>query len=214
MWIGIGAALLYGWYRAAAVGAWLAVGFESLFTALALWGDPRYRLALDLAAWPLLLATVAAAGLTVIAVRRQGLERFTRPGWILLAVTAAVTALSAGVAVLLGEDYGSSDNGFGDLFAISTRVDDTVALLTRLAVLVLALAVPLGVDRPVRGRVYPLLLAGIVAAVAIQVGLPLPLGTSSLHPADRLSEVAALVLGPVAILGVGFALNRRAQSLR
>jgi hypothetical protein len=215
LWIGIAAALLYGWYRAAAIAAWLAVGFEAVYTTTALWGDPRYRVAFDLAAWPLLLAAAAAAGITVIAIRRTGLELFTRPGWIMLAVAAAVTALSAAVPPLLGEDYGSPDDNFGDLFAISTQVDDTIAVLTRAAVLLLALAVPLGVHRGVRGRVYTLLLAGIAAALAIQFGLPLPLGTSSLHPADRRSEAVALVLGPVLVLAVGVVLNRRrSQSVR
>jgi hypothetical protein len=215
LWIGIAAALLYGWYCAAAIGAWLAVGFEAVYTATALWGDPRYRVAFDLAAWPLLLAAAAAAGITVLAIRRGGLELFTRPGWITLSVAAAVTSLSAAVPPLLGEDYGSPDDGFGDLFAISTQVDDTIAVLTRAAVLLLALAVPLGVHRGVRGRVYTLLLAGIAAALAIQIGLPLPLGTSSLRPADRLSEAVALVLGPVLVLAIGVTLNRRRhQSVR
>ncbi len=215
LWIGIGAALLYGWYRAAAVGAWLAAGFEAVYTGLALWGDPRYRLAFDLAAWPLLLAAAAATGITVIAIRRTGPDLFTRPGWITLAATAALTSLSAAVPPLLGEDYGTHDDSFGDLFAISTRLDDTVAVLTRVAVLLLALAVPLGVHRGVRGRVYTVLLAGIAGALAIQIGLPLPLGTSSLRPADRRSEAVLLVLGPVLVFAVGVLLNRRRpQSIR
>jgi hypothetical protein len=214
LWIGIAAALLYGWHRVATVGAWLAVGVEAIDTSFALWGDARYRIAADLAAWPLLLAVAAAAGITLIAVRRTGPERFTLPGWIVLAVAAAVTALSAAIAPLVGEDYGAPDDGFGDLFAISTSVNDTIAVLTRLAVLLLAVAVPLGVHRGVRGRVYTVLVAGIAAALAIQIGLPFPLGTSSLRPADRRSEAAALVLGPVLVLAIGALLDRRPQSVR
>jgi hypothetical protein len=201
-WLAITAALLWRQLRIAAAGAWLAVVFEVavVFGVVGagprVWGDPRLAVAADLAAWPVLLALVAAIGLTVVAVAGRGPDLLSRRGWWLLAAAGVVTAGSAVAQPLAG---GASPS----FFAIEEHTEAGIALTTRAVVLLAAGLVLFGVHRGLRGRAAIVLAAGMAGALAIQIGLPLPLGASNLTPPDRVVQAYGLILGPLLILGLG-----------
>jgi hypothetical protein len=210
-WVAIAASLIGRRYWLAAAGGWLAVVFEIARAVPRIWGDPRYALAADLAAWPVLLAGVAALGLTVVAWTRpwsdpQSPGPLSPRGWWLLGAAAVITA---GSAVALPLAVTPMPLGY----AIEVHVEASIALATRAVVLVAAALVLIGVHRGLRGPAATVLAAGMAGALAIQVGLPLPLGASNLTPPDRFAQAFALVLAPLLILAAGVTLYRRRASV-
>ncbi|MDZ5443970.1 hypothetical protein U2F26_14690 [Micromonospora sp. 4G57] len=79
--------------------------------------------------------------------------------------------------------------------------------------LALALAAVSEVDRAVRPRVYTLLGAGVAGFVAIQLGLPQPLGLSTVPVLSRPTQAVVLVMGPGLVLGAGLLLIRFSERL-
>jgi hypothetical protein len=212
-WVAISVAVLARWRTAAALGAWAAVLYEIVVVAMRVNGDPGYGGPFNVLVWPLLLAVAAALLLSVSAPVGRGLDLLGRRGRWLLAVAAAATTLTATAIPLLGDYHGPAradgvDAGFNAVFVVSSRLADAVGALTFAAVLALAAVAVLGVDRAVRRRVLALAAAGAAGFVAIQLGLPLPFGVSSVPVLSGPTRVALLVLGPGLALGVGLVLIR------
>ena len=175
--------------------------YEIVVVAMRVNGDPGYGGPFNVLVWPLLLAVAAALLLSVSAPVGRGLDLLGRRGRWLLAVAAAATTLTATAIPLLGDYHGPAradgvDAGFNAVFVVSSRLADAVGALTFAAVLALAAVAVLGVDRAVRRRVLALAAAGAAGFVAIQLGLPLPFGVSSVPVLSGPTRVALLVLGP------------------
>jgi hypothetical protein len=215
-WVAISIAILARWRTAAALGAWSAVLYEIVVVATRLKGDQGYDAPLDLLVWPLLLAVAAAMLLSASASVGRGLDLLTRRGRWLLAVAAAVTALTATAIPLLGEYNGPSqadsiDPGFHAVFVVSSRLGGAVGGLTFAVVLTLALATVIGVDRAVRSRVLTLMGAGAAGFVAIHLGLPRPFGVWDVPLVSGPTEAVLLVMGPGLVLGAGLLLVRSSE---
>ncbi|PWR15016.1 hypothetical protein DKT69_13135 [Micromonospora sicca] len=107
----------------------------------------------------------------------------------------------------------SIDPGFHVSFVVSSELANAVAGATSAVVLALALAAVSGVDGAVRPRVYTLLGADVAGFVAIQLGLPQPLGLSTVPVLSRPTQALVLVMGPGLVLGAGLLLIRFSERL-
>ncbi|MFD6265155.1 hypothetical protein ACFWFK_28910 [Micromonospora chalcea] len=214
-WIAISIALFARWRIAARWGAWLAVLIEVVVAATRISGDEGYDAPLGLLIWPLLLAVVPAVLSSVADPVGRGLDLLTRGGRWFLAVAALVTTLTATAVPLLGEHIeplpADGDAGFYPVFVVSSRLSSAVAGLTFAAVLVLALAVALGVDRAARSRILTVMVAGAVGIVAIHLGLPRPFGVWDAPVVSVPLQTALLVLGPGLVFGAGLLLVRSSE---
>jgi hypothetical protein len=176
-WLAIAVAVLLRLRVVAALGAWAAVVYEAVVLVLAGRPTPGFAEPWLLRAWPLLLATGAAVLLTASVQARPGLDPLRRGGRWLLAVAAAVTALSAVAVPLLGT---YSPPPPEPVFSIN--VDNAVHGGMPIVALLLVLAAVGFVERGVRPRVYALIAVIVAAYVVLQLAMPLPFGTAGILP--------------------------------
>ncbi len=208
VWVAISVAVLARWRTAAAVGAWAAVAYETVVVATRVNGNPVYAEPVNVLAWPLLLAGIAAVLLSLPAPVGRGLDLLGRRGLWLLGVAAAVTTITAMAIPLLGTYYGpppeeSVDPGFFPVFAVSSQLANAIQGLTFALVVALTLAAVTAIDRPVRHRVLTLVAAGVGGFVAIQLGLPRPFGVWDAPVLSGLTQTVLLVVLPGLVFGAG-----------
>ena len=217
-WVAISVAVLCERRSVAMVGAWLAVGMELVAAAVRYTDDPTYAVPLDLLGFSTLVAALVALVLTVSGpIHRPGpLSR--RGNWIL--GTAAVVAVGSAMVIPFAGQYfpppppGSFvEPGFYPSFAVSSEVNLWVPLLTVSVIGVLVFASVSAVEPVVaRLHVYTMLAATVVGYAAIQIGLPLPFGTSFSVVTARVIQVVAGMAGLVLVFGIDHLLTRPPES--
>jgi hypothetical protein len=160
VWGAISVAVLAEWRLPAALGAWSAVGAEVLLLRTGDGGEVGQPLA---ALWPLLLAVVAAA---LLSVPRAPAGR-TLLGWTRTAVVGAAAVVAA-IAPLIVPYLGTVASASDDfvLWSIESRRLVVVAVVTYAIVAALVVAVLASLEPGLRRRTVALL-APIVALLAV-----------------------------------------------
>jgi hypothetical protein len=160
VWAAISVAVLAGWRRPAALGAWAAVGAEVVLLTTGERTDVGQPLA---ALWPLLLAVVAAALLSVPGAPAGR----TLLGWGRTAVVGAAAAVAAAAPLVvpyLGTVASASEDFV--LWSIDSRTLVDVAVVTYAVTAALVVAVLASLAPGLRRRAVALL-APIVALLAV-----------------------------------------------
>lgn len=210
-------AVLLRWRVLAAGVAWAGVAFEVTEVVRRLDRPPLYAWPLDLLAWPLELAVVAALLLSAPVPAGRGAELLGRRGGWLLAGAGAVLALSAATEPLLANYPPAPEDdpwaGTSISYYYDSRLPFWATIATAVITLALLLLATAGTPTPVRRRVWLAVAVAVAGYATVQIGLPQPFTAGLFPPVDHATQAAsfAVAVGLCLVAGVIW-IRRRERS--